>query len=92
MTCDEIITGYTKPHRELAGSILSMSALNGGGRSSIGIANDHGKQTTLSITGQFINYGKQDLLCPNQSIHYHATFQKGENTLEAQLLGSRASG
>jgi ADP-ribosylglycohydrolase len=32
-----------------------------------------------------INHGKQDLWSPNLSIHYHATLQAGENTLEAQL-------
>jgi ADP-ribosyl-[dinitrogen reductase] hydrolase len=75
------ITDYTKPHRELAGSILNKSDLNGGGRSS----SNQQKQQISSIIGQVINHGKQDLWSPNQSIHYHATLQRGENTLEVQL-------
>lgn len=71
------ITDYTKPNRNLAGSILNKSDLNGGGRGN--------SKNPLSIVGDVINHGKQDLWSPSQSIHYHATLQKGENTLEVQL-------
>ena len=93
------IKDYTKPNYNLVGSILNKSDLNGGGRSkstwspfgrkgggvdsssSIAI-NRHDVQ---SIIGQVINHGKQDLWSPSRQIHYHATLQKGENTLEASI-------
>ena len=74
------IKDYTKPNHFLSGSILNKSNLNGGGRSSWGSTSQ-----SVSIIGDVINHGKQDLWSPNQSIHYHATLQKGENTLEVQL-------
>ena len=75
------ITKYTKPVYELAGSIMNKSDLNGGGRSKGGSsAND-----LPTIIGQVINHGKQDLWSPKRQIHYHATLQAGENTLEVQL-------
>ena len=37
------------------------------------------------IIGHVINHGKQDLWSPDKNTHYHATLQKGENTLEVQL-------
>lgn len=76
------ISEYTKPNTKLAGSILNKSNLNGGGRSS---SSWNTKQQQKSIIGDVINHGKQDLWSPNKSIHYHATLQKGENTLEVQL-------
>ena len=72
------IIDYTKPNRRLAGSILNKSNIYGGGRSGYG-------SKSISIIGDVINHGKKDLWSPTQSIHYHATLEKGENTLEAQL-------
>mmetsp|Transcript_31450 Transcript_31450/g.76117 ORF Transcript_31450/g.76117 Transcript_31450/m.76117 type:complete len:530 (+) Transcript_31450:141-1730(+) len=48
-----------------------------------GSSKDH--SDVKSIIGQVINHGKQDLWSPSQQIHYHATLQKGENTLEASI-------
>ena len=76
------ITDYTKPNQKLAGSILNKSDLNGGGRSKFGGA---GSSSSKTIVGDVINHGKQDLWSPRQSNHYHATLQKGENTLEVSL-------
>lgn len=76
------ITGYTKPKTELRGSILNKSDVNGGGRSS-GTKGNNNKDIT--IIGDVINHGKKPYWDPHKSIHYHATLQRGENTLEAQL-------
>lgn len=76
------ITDYTKPHQQLAGSILNKSDLNGGGRSK-GVG--YGRSLDKTIIGDVINHGKQDLWSPKKSIHYHATLQKGENTLEVSI-------
>mmetsp|Transcript_31449 Transcript_31449/g.76115 ORF Transcript_31449/g.76115 Transcript_31449/m.76115 type:complete len:523 (+) Transcript_31449:143-1711(+) len=54
-----------------------------GGGSGSGSGKDH--SDVKSIIGQVINHGKQDLWSPSQQIHYHATLQKGENTLEASI-------
>jgi len=43
---------------------------------------DHSQQP---IIGHVINHGKQDLWSSDKNTHYHATLQKGENTLEVQL-------
>lgn len=75
------ISDFTKPNERLAGSILNKSDLNGGGRSSAWSS----VATSRTIIGDVINHGKKDLWSPSKSIHYHATLQKGENTLEAQL-------
>jgi ADP-ribosylglycohydrolase len=72
------ITDYTKPKLELRGSILNKSDINGGGRGSF-------SESGISVIGDIINHGKKDYWSPQKSIHYHATLQKGENTLEAQL-------
>lgn len=72
------ITGYTKPVTNLQGSILNKSNINGGGRGSF-------SKTGTSIIGDIINHGKRDYWDPSKQIHYHATLQKGENTLEVQL-------
>jgi ADP-ribosyl-[dinitrogen reductase] hydrolase len=74
------IRDYFKPVYNLQGSILNKSNLSGGGRSG---ASSSADQTT--IIGHVINHGKQDLWDPSQSIHYHATLQAGENTLEADI-------
>lgn len=76
------ITGYTKPNMELAGSILNKSDLNGGGRSGGSGSND---SRAVTIIGDVINHGKKDLWSPTKSIHYHATLQAGENTLEVSI-------
>ena len=76
------ISDYTQPNKYLAGSILNKSNLNGGGRSSAWASTVAAPKT---IIGDVINHGKKELWNPNKSIHYHATLQKGENTLEAQI-------
>lgn len=77
-----LLTDYTKPVFYLPGSILNKSNLSGGGRSS----NRPSSLSNPTIIGNVINHGKADLWSPKQSIHYHATLEKGENTLEAQLV------
>lgn len=85
------ITDYTKPTMELKGSIMNKSDMNGGGRSSSSSGsgrswlNKRKQHADISIIGGVINHGKEDYWSPNKSIHYHATLQRGENTLEAQL-------
>jgi hypothetical protein len=75
------IEGYTRPVTNLPGSILNKSDPNGGGRLSSGSIG--GK--SITIIGDVINHGKLEYWNPNKSIHYHATLQAGENTLEMQL-------
>lgn len=84
------ITDYTKPKKELRGSIMNKSDVNGGGRSSGGFSGMFKKRQTvdIDIIGGVINHGKKEYWSPNKSIHYHATLQRGENTLEAQLARS----
>ena len=85
------ITGYTKPKTELRGSILNKSDVNGGGRSGSTTGwfgsngNNQQQKPDMTIIGDVINHGKKPYWDKNKSIHYHATLQKGENTLEAQL-------
>ena len=79
------ITDYTKPNYELRGSILNKSDLNGGGRSKWNSGGRGGRNSDKAIIGDVINHGKQDLWSPQKQIHYHATLQKGENTLEVSL-------
>jgi len=74
------ITDYVKPKTNLEGSILNKSNINGGGRGSFSKTSEG-----ISIIGDVINHGKRDYWDPSKQIHYHATLQKGENTLEAQL-------
>jgi len=77
-----LITDYTAPNQKLTGSILNKSDPNGGGRSK------GGKQKTAAATtiiGSVINHGKIGLWDPKKSIHYHATLQRGENTLEVSI-------
>lgn len=76
------ITDYTKPNKHLAGSILNKSDLNGGGRSK---SKGSSSANSKTIIGDVINHGKQSLWSPRESNHYHATLQKGENTLEVSL-------
>jgi hypothetical protein len=77
------ITGYTKPVLNMPGSILNKSDPNGGGRLSYGGNRAGAKQ--ISIIGDVINHGKLQYWDPKKSIHYHATLQGGENTLEMQI-------
>ena len=74
------ITTYTKPVTNLAGSILNKSDPNGGGRRSF-----FGGSKSKTIIGDVINHDKLKYWDPKKSIHYHATLQAGENTLEMQL-------
>jgi hypothetical protein len=74
---------YVKPKLQLWGSILNKSNLNGGGRRAI--TSDRQQQKPVTIIGDVINHGKQDYWDPTKSYHYHATLQRGENTLEASL-------
>mmetsp|Transcript_25751 Transcript_25751/g.38877 ORF Transcript_25751/g.38877 Transcript_25751/m.38877 type:complete len:418 (+) Transcript_25751:8-1261(+) len=74
------ITGYSKPVPTLAGSILNKSNINGGGRGSFSKTKE-----SVSIIGDIINHGKREYWDPSKQVHYHATLQRGENTLEAQL-------
>ena len=76
-----LLTGYTKPNFDLYGSIMNKSNVNGGGRGSFSKSRDG-----ISIIGDVINHGKRDYWNPKRQIHYHATLQAGENTLEAQLV------
>jgi ADP-ribosyl-[dinitrogen reductase] hydrolase len=83
------IVDYTKPKLHLAGSIMNKSNVNGGGRgafSLIKLSQGGGEQKAISIIGDVINHGKRDYWDPKYGIHYHATLEKGENTLEAQLV------
>ena len=85
------ITTYTKPSYTLSGSILNKSNMNGGGRSTTTIrsstnqASSSSSSSTTTIIGNVINHGKQDLWDPKKSIHYHATLEAGENTLEVSI-------
>ncbi len=74
------IRDYTQPNKHLGGSILNKSDPNGGGR-----MKSISKKSKISIIGDIINHGKLPYWAPNQSYHYHATLQKGENTLEASI-------
>ena len=77
------ITGYTRPVINLSGSILNKSDPKGGGRRSLS-AKLLGKKD-VTIIGDVINHGKLQWWDPKKSIHYHATLQAGENTLEMQV-------
>ena len=59
---------------------MNKSNINGGGR---GLFN---KISGISIIGDVINHGKREYWDPSKNMHYHATLQAGENTLEAQLV------
>ena len=72
------ITGYTKPVTQLRGSIMNKSNISGAGRGAW--------SASKSIIGDVINHGKKELWHPTKSIHYHATLEAGENTLEASLV------
>lgn len=72
------IIDYTKPVYHLSGSILNKSNINGGGRGTE-------RGNSKSIIGDVINHGKKELWSPREQIHYHATLQAGENTLEVSL-------
>ena len=73
------LTGYVRPKERLPGSIMSKSNTDGGGRGGF-----HAGRAT--IIGDYMNHGKKKYWAPGQDYHYHATLQRGENTLEAQLV------
>ncbi|KAL7539316.1 hypothetical protein ACHAXR_009177 [Thalassiosira sp. AJA248-18] len=79
------ITGYTRPVTNLPGSILNKSDPNGGGRRSFSLKFGNKSDENLTIIGDVINHGKLKYWDPKKSIHYHATLQQGENTLEMQI-------
>jgi ADP-ribosyl-[dinitrogen reductase] hydrolase len=62
---------------------MNKSDLNGGGRARG--AGSSRSTSNMNIVGDVINHGKQDLWSPNKAIHYHATLQAGENTLEVSI-------
>lgn len=66
-----------KPKQKLSGSIMNLSNTGGAGRGS-----DKG-----SIIGDIICHGKKQYWTGGSSgYHYHCTLDKGENTLETNLL------
>ena len=77
---------------------MNKSDVNGGGRSKSSTSTSSGwnwltsnknknekESKPITIIGDVINHGKLPYWDPKKSIHYHATLQAGENTLEAQL-------
>jgi ADP-ribosylglycohydrolase len=80
-----LLTDYTKPTEQLPGSILNKSNLLGAGRSKGGMQRRSDDDLPPTIVGHVILHGKQDYWHPSKQIHYHATLQAGENTLEASL-------
>lgn len=70
------ITGYVKPKMELQGSIMALSNTGGAGRG--GYDGD--------IVGSVIAHGKKDYWARSRSFHYHCTLDKGENTVDADLV------
>ncbi|CAJ1369298.1 unnamed protein product [Effrenium voratum] len=70
------IEGYVKPKVELAGSIMALSNTGGAGRGS----NDG------DIIGSVIAHGKKPYWARGRAHHYHCTLDKGENTVDADLV------
>lgn len=70
------ITGYVKPKVELRGSIMALSNTGGAGRGS----NDG------DIIGSVIAHGKKPYWARGRAHHYHCTLDKGENTVDADLV------
>jgi len=70
------ITGYVKPKEALQGSIMALSNTGGAGRG----GNDG------DIIGKVIAHGKKPYWARSRSYHYHCTLDKGENTVEADLV------
>jgi len=68
-----VIRDFVKPHEAHSGSIMGLSNTGGAGRGS-----REGR-----IIGDVINHGKREYW--RRGIHYHATLQKGENTLNTQV-------
>lgn len=71
-----VITDFVKPQIKLRGSIMNLSNTGGAGRGS-----DKG-----SIIGDVICHGKKQYWTGGAGYHYHCTLDKGENTLEMDLL------
>ena len=80
-----LLNDYTRPTEQLPGSILNKSNLLGAGRSKGGVNRRDDDSLPPTIVGHVILHGKQDYWHPSKQIHYHATLQAGENTLEASL-------
>lgn len=70
------ITDYVKPPMLLHGSIMALSNTGGAGRG--GFDGD--------IIGTVIAHGKKGYWSRSPSHHYHCTLDKGENTLDADLV------
>lgn len=70
------ITGYVKPKVELRGSIMALSNTGGAGRG----RNDG------TIIGTVIAHGKKQYWTRERDYHYHCTLDKGENTVDADLV------
>lgn len=70
------ITKFERSQRSFPGSIMNKSNTGGAGRGS-----DKG-----SIIGDVINHGKKKYWASGKGYHYHHTLERGENTLEAQLV------
>jgi len=70
------ITGYVKPKEMLSGSIMALSNTGGAGRG--GFDGD--------IIGTVIAHGKKPYWARARSHHYHCTLDKGENTVDADLV------
>ena len=73
-----MITGYETPLQQAGAfpeSIMALSNTGGAGRGT----------TEGEIIGTVINHGKKPLWQRGSGYHYHATLQKGENTLEGEM-------
>lgn len=69
------ITGYVKPKKDMANSVMNRSRTGGPG-----LGDDAG-----DIIGTVINHGKKEFWKPGENVHYHWGLEAGENTLEGQL-------
>jgi len=70
------IKGYVKPKQDLQGSIMALSNTGGAGRG--GFDGD--------IIGTVLAHGKKHFWERARSHHYHCTLDKGENTVDADLV------
>eukprot|EP00747_Dinoflagellata_sp_TGD_P211044 gnl/TRDRNA2_/TRDRNA2_84248_c0_seq1.p1 gnl/TRDRNA2_/TRDRNA2_84248_c0~~gnl/TRDRNA2_/TRDRNA2_84248_c0_seq1.p1 ORF type:complete len:303 (+),score=46.16 gnl/TRDRNA2_/TRDRNA2_84248_c0_seq1:81-911(+) len=70
------IKGYVKPKMNIQGSIMNLSNTGGAGRG--GFDGD--------IVGTVIMHGKKKYWERGVSHHYHCTLEKGENTIETDLV------
>ena len=73
------LKGYVQPlaaRGAYPGSIMALSSTGGAGRGS----------SEGDIIGSVINHGKKHLWERGAGYHYHCTLQKGENTLEGDMM------